>query len=195
MKKLRTSDFQDSEISRLYARKAPDHVYEDEDDDRCEAIINREDCEKDRDCVWEHDPAGGGGQCQHNPWQELEGNPCAMQRGVRCSASNSPPLTAGDYFECPFTHPDSLIPIREVLEMVTRIFEQRERVAAVSADAMPNPEVKALYVGPFVLDKVLVQRKDYWMERLCNEYNINSRHADCRTALHYGRHRMQRILA
>jgi hypothetical protein len=85
----------------------------------------------------------------------LDGNPCAMQRGVRCSASNSPPLTAGDYFEWP-----SLIPKPEALEAVTRVFEQRERVAAVPTDAMPNPEVKALYVGPFVLDKVLVQRKD-----------------------------------
>ena len=38
---------------------------------------------------------------------------------------------------------------------------------------MPKQSLNALFVGPFVLDRVLQEKEDYWKERLSKDYDID----------------------
>ena len=65
------------------------------------------------------------------------------------------------------------VTVQMVIEEVAKIMEHREEsdVATIPA-VMPKPIVKALFVGPFVLDIVLHRKATQWKERLAEEYGI-----------------------
>ena len=65
------------------------------------------------------------------------------------------------------------VTVQMVIEEVAKIMEHREKndVATIPA-VMPKPIVRALFVGPFVLDTVLQRKATLWEERLAEEYGI-----------------------
>ena len=61
----------------------------------------------------------------------------------------------------------------DAIEAVAKIMEHRRESGPASVPiVMPKPEVKALFVGPLVLDTVLHRKATQWEERLAAEYGV-----------------------
>ena len=149
-----TVEYPVEEVKNVHESKVRNPIQprtHDPDDDRCRAHTNLVECELEPDCQWNDRER----DCEHNPWRHLQ--------------------EVGRYATDPLqVSPIPVIPTSKakVLDEVAKILERRERIAGITPAVMPKTSVKALFVGPFVLDKVLREKRDYWEERLSKEYDV-----------------------